>query len=142
MALSLTSSAFAFVSPCPKGQNVCEVRIFRDYAEAAVSMLNPFNGVEYPVGKYWAKGVADNYGDAEKRADALLNKTFGNPDCGIWGGPTPAGSDVTRLRSGVEKHTAWVSCNPQAEAYQSRGSSRRLGTMVCGSGGRGCMILR
>jgi hypothetical protein len=142
LALTFTGSVFAYESPCPTGKSTCEVRYFYDYASSVLSFVNPFNGVEFPVGKYYAKGIASNYGDAEKNARALLKRTFNNPDCGMWGGPTPVGSDVIRLRNGREQHKAWVVCNPKSGPYRSRNSSRRLGTMVCGSGGKGCTVIR
>jgi hypothetical protein len=126
LALMTSFSALADVVPCEPGENICESRPWTDTIRMKAKTV-------------YSRGVGMTYASAEEAANNRLYKTHRGIDCGI-GVALAVKHDEIRLRDGRMAQEVWVRCSPPSEAYS--GGSRRIGTMLCGPGGKGCIIVK
>lgn len=129
LALSFTSFASEEV-PCQQGENICVEK----------ANYNPFSSKT----NIYSRGVAlgNNYGAAQDQADARIEKAFPGRHCG-FGVSINVQTKKIRFRDGREGIEAWYKCSPEASmGDQGDLRSGRQGTMLCGPGGKGCIIVK
>jgi hypothetical protein len=144
LTLSMISlSSFAEEIPCAPQENHCSNT--RSFGQWVSGQSNTYyakgNGYSYEQARDHAKEVfveaygdyiIDNFGDEYFRR---MNHTKHDVDhlCGM-----NAIKVLNNKRTGLV--TVWVNCTPVTPEVSS--GPRRLGSMVCGAGGKGCIIIK